>query len=53
MFDNIGEIESTEKTKIANLSAEQLSALGEALLDFKSHDDRFSLVVQYLEGNRQ
>ncbi|MDJ0718753.1 MAG: DUF4351 domain-containing protein [Prochloraceae cyanobacterium] len=35
----IGEIESTDETKIANLSAEQLSALGEALLDFKSRDD--------------
>ncbi len=34
-----GEIESTDETKIANLSAEQLSALGEALLDFKSRDD--------------
>ena len=35
----IGEIESDDKTRITELSIEQLEALGEALLDFSNRDD--------------
>ena len=35
----LGEISTEEESEITGLSVEQLEALGEALLDFSSHDD--------------
>ena len=43
----IGKIELSEETRITGLSVEQLEALGDALLDFSSHDD----LITWLANN--
>ena len=45
----IGEIEANDEIRINGLSVEQLEALGDALLDFASHDDLLAWFASNLD----
>ncbi len=45
----LGQIESSDETRITGLSVEQLEALGDALLDFSSRDD----LLAWLANNKE
>ena len=45
----LGQIESSDETRITGLSVEQLEALGDALLDFSSRDD----LLAWLANNQE